>query len=115
VFEVRTEAASDGIVVILVAGEVDLTVSDRLERVLVDAARATATGPLVVDLQLLRFLDSSGVQALLRGYQAARAAGRSLTVRNARGMVARVLTITGVGEALGLPVPSSGDGQENSV
>jgi anti-anti-sigma factor len=102
-FEVRAETARDGVVVVWVAGEVDLTVSAALERTLLDASIGTGVRSVVVDLGGLRFLDSSGVHALVKGYQASRDAGRPYTVRGAHGVVARVLHITGVADALGLP------------
>ena len=63
-------------------------------------------------LEQLRFLDSSGVHALVKGYHAATGAGGSLTVRNATGVVARVLHITGVADALGMTAgdPDKPDG-----
>ena len=102
VFEVRAEPAGDGVVVVWVAGEVDLTVSAALERTLLNAPDTPGTRGIVVDLGELRFLDSSGVHALVKGYLAARDAGLDYTVRRASGMVARVLTVTGVAEALGM-------------
>jgi anti-anti-sigma factor len=103
VFEVRTEDGRDGVVVVRLAGEVDLTVSSTLEATLLDAVAQGSVRQVVVDLGQLRFLDSSGVHALVKGYHAANTAGTSLIVRNAAGIVARVLEITGVGEALGVP------------
>jgi len=103
VFEVRTDTRDDGVVVVHAIGEIDMTVSAVLERTLLDAAKRTTPGEVVVDFESLRFLDSSGVHALVRGYHAVNDAGGSLTVRNASGVVARVLYITGVAEALGLP------------
>jgi anti-anti-sigma factor len=102
VFDVRTDAPADGLVVVRAAGEVDMTVSTEFERTLVDAATGNPGGRVVVDLEELRFLDSSGVHALVKGYHAAARAGGSLIVRNATGVVARVLHITGVAEALGI-------------
>jgi anti-anti-sigma factor len=102
VFEVRAEAAEDGVVVVRVAGEVDLTVTGVLEQALLDAPKVGAAHAVVVDLDELRFLDSSGVHALVKGYLAARDAGLPYTVRNANGVVARVLEITGVADTLGL-------------
>jgi len=104
VFEVRTDTRHDGAVIVHAAGEVDMTVSEVLERTLLEAARHAATPRVVVDFERLRFLDSSGVHALVRGYHAVNDAGGSLTVRNATGVVARVLHITGVAEALGMSV-----------
>jgi anti-anti-sigma factor len=104
VFEVCTDDGRDGVVVVRLAGEVDLTVSSTLEAILLDAVAQGSVRQIVVDLGQLRFLDSSGVHALVKGYHSAKTAGASLVVRNAAGIVARVLTITGVGEALGMPV-----------
>jgi anti-sigma B factor antagonist len=102
VFEVEAEPGPDGVTVIRVAGEVDLTVSAMLERELVSAPTADGVRGVVVDLGGLRFLDSSGVHALVKGYLASRGAGLVYTVRNATGVVARVLRITGVAEAFGI-------------
>jgi anti-sigma B factor antagonist len=102
VFEVRAEPVHDGTIVVRVAGEVDLTVSARLERALLDAPTEPGVHRVVVDLEDLYFLDSSGVHALVKGYLATRDAGLAYLVRNASGMVARVLHITGVAEAFGM-------------
>ena len=102
-FEVRTEAPDGDVTVVRVSGEVDMTVSPRFERSLLDAASRPGRH-VVVDLARLDFLDSSGVHALIKGYHASNAAGGSLTVRGATGGVARVLYITGVAEVLGMAV-----------
>jgi anti-sigma B factor antagonist len=112
VFEVRTEDGRNGVVVIRLAGEVDLTVSSTLEATLLDAVAQGSARQIVVDLGQLRFLDSSGVHALVKGYHAAKTAGASLIVRNATGIVARVLRITGVGQALGMPVVAEEEQEE---
>jgi anti-sigma B factor antagonist len=96
----------DGTVVVRLAGEVDLTVSSQLEAVLTSAPATAGIQQVVVDLDHLRFLDSSGIHALVKGYLAARDAGLHYTVRNATGVVARVLHITGVAEAFGMPEPA---------
>jgi anti-sigma B factor antagonist len=108
-FEARAEAAHDGVVVVRVAGEVDLTVSAALERTLLDASAATGVRTVIVDLEDLRFLDSSGVHALVKAYLASRSAGRTYTVRGASGVVARVLQITGVADALGMTVDGASE------
>jgi anti-anti-sigma factor len=111
VFDVRTDTPADGLVVVRAAGEVDMTVSTQFEQALLDAATGHPGGRVVVDFEELRFLDSSGVHALVKGYHAATGTGGSLTVRNATGVVARVLTITGVAEALGM----SGTGDPDEI
>jgi len=102
VFEVRAQTTRDGVVVVRVGGEVDLTVTAVLEQALLDAPKVADVHAIVVDLEDLRFLDSSGVHALVKGYLAARDAGLPFTIRNAAGVVARVLEITGVADALGV-------------
>ena len=96
------EPAHDGTVVVRVVGEVDLTVSVQLERALLTVPTAPSVHRLVVDLEHLYFLDSSGIHALVKGYLATRDAGLTYLVRNATGMVARVLYVTGVAEAFGM-------------
>jgi anti-sigma B factor antagonist len=108
VFEVQAEPVRDGTVVVRVAGEVDLTVSPQLERVLLAAPAMPDAHRVVVDLERLQFLDSSGVHALVKGYLATRDAGLPYEVRNASGMVARVLHITGVAEAFGMAADTDG-------
>src|SRR6266542_1799086 len=50
VFEVRTDTGQDGVTVVTVAGEVDMTVSPQFEQTLLDAAGAGGAPPVVVDL-----------------------------------------------------------------
>jgi stage II sporulation protein AA (anti-sigma F factor antagonist) len=59
--------------------------------------------PLVVDLSLVTFLDSSGIQALVEvDREAARRGGR-LVLSGADGVVRRCLEVTGVYERLAIP------------
>ncbi len=97
-------------VVVDPAGEVDMLTAGQLREALAKAVRTAGTGPVVVDLARVSFLDSSGVQALVDGYHSAMVAGGTLTVRGARGTVARVLEIVGVDRMLGLaPATPAGD------
>jgi anti-anti-sigma factor len=98
-FEARVEPQQDAAVVVRLSGDVDLSVSPMLEEVLIEVLRGGA-GRVIVDLRDLRFMDSSGINALVRGYRMAADGGRTLSVCNATGMVARVLEITGVARAL---------------
>lgn len=60
-----------------------------------------APGPVVeVDLAGLRFLDCSGVGALLEARSRLVERGGALTARHAAGVVALVLDVTGVGALL---------------
>jgi anti-sigma B factor antagonist len=55
---------------------------------------------VVVDFSGLTFLDSTGVNCLVRARADGDAAGTRLLVRNATGIARRVLEITGLAELL---------------
>jgi len=107
VFEVAVTAEA-GRVVVEVSGDVDMLTAARLRVSLTEAIRLAGAGPVIVDLDRVPFLDSSGIQALLDGYHTAMVAGGTLTVRGAHGTVARVLQIVGVDRLLGV-IPLSAD------
>jgi anti-anti-sigma factor len=96
-FEAKT-AAESGRIVVSLLGECDLTTRDELTSVLL--AAVDRADLVVVDVVGLDFLDSSGIHCLVTAYQAAQRAGRRLYLTNARGIVADVLAITGVGDLL---------------
>jgi anti-anti-sigma factor len=105
VFEAQVEPGPDGVVVVRVAGEIDIAVEALLEHVLCRAADGDGARHVLVDLTGVEFLDSGGVQALVRGYQAATGVGAAFTIRNAASIVVRVLRITGVAATFGLDGP----------
>lgn len=100
-FEVAV-TAHVGRVVVAVAGDVDMLTAGRLREAVTEAVRVAGAGPVIVDLERVPFLDSSGVQVLLDGYHTAMVAGGTLTVRGANGTVARVLRIVGLDRVLGV-------------
>jgi anti-anti-sigma factor len=101
VFEVAVSADA-GRALVEVAGDVDMLTAGQLRAALTEAVRRAGAGPVVVDLGRVRFLDSSGVQALLDGYHTAMVAGGTLTVRGAAGTAARVLHVVGLAAMLGV-------------
>ena len=101
-YEVRVDYGEPGAVVVRVAGEVDMAVEPVLTQALQEAVAHGGVRRVIVDLEDLRFLDSSGIHSLVKGYHAAAAAGQSFRVRNAKGAVVRVLRVTGVADVLGL-------------
>jgi anti-sigma B factor antagonist len=98
-FEVRTSAAQPDRLVVALAGECDLAVREELRSALLAAVGRARL--VVVDLRELEFLDSSGVHSLIAAHHDALERGGRLQVVNAGGVVADVLTVTGVGELLG--------------
>jgi anti-sigma B factor antagonist len=99
-FQVRTATQADRLVVTL-AGECDMRGRDELTSTLLAAVDAAPL--VVVDLAALRFMDSSGLHALVTAFEAARERGRHLYAVNASGSVATVLEMTGVLGLLQMP------------
>ena len=73
-------------------GELDINARDDLRTAILDAL---ATGSVVVDLSDVTFIDSEALGALIDGYNAATSTGAEFRVINARGAVARVLSVSG--------------------
>ncbi|MEV1288544.1 STAS domain-containing protein [Micromonospora sp. NPDC049679] len=107
--DTRTEADGRGRLILHVHGDVDLGTETLLGAALTEALADRAVREVVVDLAGVPFLDSTGVRVLLEGRRTALARGAALTVRNPRRVVHHVLQVTGVAEALGLPVARDGD------
>ena len=76
----------DGVDVIQLDGEVDLTNADSL----LAAVEATRSASVVLDLSLVAFLDSSGIRAIDRGHRHLTADGRALLHRVAPGHARRL-------------------------
>jgi anti-sigma B factor antagonist len=85
-----------GGVVVRVAGEIDLAISDDLRRWLVDAIPEVTPAHMEVDLSQVTFLDSTGIRALVLAQRAAGDRGVGMRVSGAQGKVESVLKITGV-------------------
>jgi anti-anti-sigma factor len=62
--ELSTRASADGIPVVTVAGEIDMSNAGRFRDALALAAAAVDGGSFVVDLTGVEYLDSAGVHAL---------------------------------------------------
>ena len=86
-------------VVVLIAGELDMADADQVGDVLTGAVEA---GKPIVRIMLsdLRFADSSAIKAILIGAQAADDRGVAYELVNPRGLVQRLLEVTGLDHAL---------------
>jgi anti-anti-sigma factor len=98
IHRISTERTDGGVLHVSLAGDFDMSVAAELTGALVRAARTRGVDRVVVDLRDTEFLDSHGIAALLAGFEAAKRAGRRLSVANAAGMVRQVLEITGLAE-----------------
>jgi anti-sigma B factor antagonist len=80
--------------VVHVEGELDALTAALLEAELRDAA-ATAKGDLVVDLTGITFMDSAGINVLVRIYKVLDVESRKLILQNPASPVRRALEIGG--------------------
>jgi len=92
--------AGRGVVCLGVSGELDLATAPDLEEAVATAATRPGVHEVVIQLAGLSFLDASGIAALSRARTAAAGAGVLVRAEGARGVAARVLMLTGVGEWL---------------
>jgi anti-anti-sigma factor len=102
---ITRRSAAGGVVVAEVRGEIDLTSAYALEEALTAAAAESgddggAAPRVVVDLAEVTFMDSSGLNALLRTHRAVQARGGTLALAGAQQTVARLLEMTGLEEVI---------------
>ena len=86
-------------VVFAVEGELDLAASPTLEQEL-ERVRDADIDLLIVDLRELRFMDSTGLHALVKENKRATDAGRRFAVVKGGAQIQRLLSLTGVAELL---------------
>jgi anti-sigma B factor antagonist len=84
-----------GLTVVRLAGELDIEQAPDL-RTLFDTLAEDRQVDVLVDLRLLTFCDSVGLSALIHGFHACGSAGRSFRLTGDRGLVSRLLRVTGV-------------------
>lgn len=101
-FDIRLSGEGGGARIIALSGEFDMTFTGQLCAVVQTALAATTSPWLIVDLRATTLIDSSAVKELVDAHRLAAKHGRILILRNAVGVVAEVLEITGVASALGL-------------
>jgi anti-sigma B factor antagonist len=83
-------------VTIAVTGDLDLSTSDELDPQIVEHASEDGVSVVVIDLSGVAFVDSAGINALLKARRWADDHQRSLRVAGATGLVHEVLELTGV-------------------
>jgi len=80
-------------------GELDLSGVDRARQA-IEEAEAAASPLLVLDLSELEFIDSTGLEVLLRAARRAHDDGRRLIVRRPSRYVRRLLELTAIDQSL---------------
>jgi anti-sigma B factor antagonist len=89
-----------GVARVRISGEVDMAVREDVQAAIQGAIDLPDTVRVLVDIEQVTFLDSSGIAALVRGRQAAEQAGHAYRVVNPQGGVRHVLDIACVLDVL---------------
>jgi anti-sigma B factor antagonist len=97
-FETTAENVN-GVWVVAVRGELDIATSPRVREVLHDAASDRAR-PLVIDLGLCEFIDSTGLAALLHGAKPAQNGESHVAIVSPGGDVRRLLELTAIDQTI---------------
>ena len=98
--QLRIDVADEGErVVVRLVGELDLASTPGLEGVL-ESPVAMAAAMLVIDLQGLEFLDSTGLRVLLSTHERSKERGQAFAVTRSSPQVQRLFSITRVDEHL---------------
>jgi anti-sigma B factor antagonist len=86
-------------VVVALHGELDLASAPLLQSEL-ESAQAGEAGLIVLDVQDLEFIDSTGLRVILSAHTHAHERGREFALARIQRQLQRLLAITGVGEHL---------------
>jgi len=93
---VSQRVLEDGTVIIDLRGELDIAVNDSLRSLLVDIITNRRPPSLVVNMRHVVFVDSTGLGALIAGYNEATKAGVRFDVREIAPFVEKQLRATGL-------------------
>jgi anti-anti-sigma factor len=110
-FEATAAQLDDGVRVVAVRGELDLSTASDLETPLEDAV-SSGDASVLIDLSECEFIDSTGIALIVRAWQrldrAANGDGNGrVVICSANDQVRRVLEITGL--ELSIPIHGSKD------
>jgi len=98
--QLRIDSRNDqGRIVISLDGELDMASAPLLQAAL-ESAEADLASALVLDLQHLRFMDSTGLRVILSARERFCSNGRELALTESSSQVQRLLAVSGVGERL---------------
>jgi anti-sigma B factor antagonist len=93
-----------GTAVLSLRGELDLASAPLLQAEL-DNSRIASASTLVLDLEELKFIDSTGLRVLLTAHKHSQGRGQEFALTQGSPQVQRLLSITGVGEHLRIIAP----------
>lgn len=84
------------LVVLVLAGEIDLYTAPRLQSELTAALAAADPVNIVVDMSAVEFCDSTGMNVLLAAHRLASERGGNLELAAPRASVRKILEVTGL-------------------
>ena len=99
--QVATQSQDAGTITVALHGEVDVTTVDQVRVALADAIAARPAA-VVVDLAALSFIDSTGLGALIFGFQRCRDEGIAFRLTSPTRGVRQVLVLSGILEVVEL-------------
>jgi len=99
-FDLVATEPIDGVVVIAIVGELDISTAPRLREELIRRTAELATPKIVLDLARVDLLDPTGLGVIFEGIKRARLRQGDLALARAEGQVLRDLEITRVVEIL---------------
>jgi anti-anti-sigma factor len=99
---IERSLGDDGVARVVLLGEIDYANSDEVAQELRDAVSDWSPAEVRVDLEDATFIDSTGLGALIEGYQAATEGDCAFVVINPSVSFRRVLTVTGLCEVFGM-------------
>lgn len=94
-------------IVLRLSGELDLARAPLLQGEL-ESTELTTAAMVVLDLQALEFIDSTGLRVLLTAHERARAHGQEFAITQGSPQVQRLLSISRIDELL--PIIDSAEG-----
>jgi len=95
--EVETQARGDASVLVL-RGEIDVYTAPRLRQAIVDLVDGGATR-IVVDMERVDFLDSTGLGVLVEGLKRVKTREGSLSIVATQDKILKIFDITGLNKA----------------
>jgi anti-anti-sigma factor len=104
-FEASAAQLEDGVRVVAVRGELDLSTAPDLEPAL-EAAVVAADAPVLVDLSECEFIDSTGIALIVRAWQRldesvdGNSGKPKVVICSANAQVLRVLEVTGLEDSI---------------
>jgi anti-sigma B factor antagonist len=93
--DISAETSVDGSTHLVLTGEIDVSSTKMVRDAIGSAFRKRQADALVIDLENVTFIDSTGIAALISGRKLADVCHASYRVINANDLVQKVLEVTG--------------------